>query len=131
MLVLPYLLREDAKKIFRNFGEENFAQIVCGSEVLEIADVVSSETYTVIIDGNKMDSTNSLVVAIEVVFALHYIFNLAYPKSLESFFTFIQKQFVNLQDNAVPNSKVLNLITKLRWFGFILSYLKGINFRND
>ena len=115
MLLIPYLLREDATNLFRNFGEKNFVQIICDGDVVQLTDVLTTGTsYRICIDGNETDSTNSLIVALEVIFVLHYIFNLEYPKSLESFFFFIQKYIVKLLDTAAPNSKVLKLITKLQ-----------------
>lgn len=76
--------------------------------VPELLDVFRTGlTYRVINDGNGTNATDSLIMASEVGFALHYMFNLAYPACLEAFFSFIQKHVVKLKDNTAPNWKVM------------------------
>ncbi|XP_057300287.1 uncharacterized protein LOC130630716 isoform X2 [Hydractinia symbiolongicarpus] len=114
MVLLPHLLREDASNLFQNFGKKTFVQICATGHVPTLSDVFrTGATYRVVIDGNETDATDSLIMAFEVVFALHYLFNLAYPTCLEAFFSFIQKHIIKLKDGTAPNSKALKLISKL------------------
>ena len=114
LMLLPSLLREEVKKLFRTFGNENFVQISCKCEqdVIDMNSVLLCSSYAIFVDGNET-ATTSLLVAVQMIFAMHYVFNLAYPKKLESYFKYIQKHIVKLHNNVVPNSKVLKLISKL------------------
>ena len=114
LLLLPSLLREEIKVLFQSFGiEDSMVQISCKHEVSDLVQIVQCQSYSVTVDGNETATTTTLAMAIEMVFALHYIFNLSYPKKLESYFKFIQKDIVKLHDNVVPNSEVLKLISIL------------------
>jgi len=112
---IPYNLQEETKNLFRCFGERNNVQIICKEAVECIVDAGTCKWFSLTIDGNETASTDDLVVAIEVAFALHYIFNLVYPKELNGFYTFIQKDILQLPDTSVPISKVLKLIRKLNF----------------
>ena len=45
--------------------------------------------------------------------ATFYDFNYVYPKQAVSTLIFYQKVFLNLQDDAKKNTKVINLMTKI------------------
>ena len=100
--------------VFENVLPKTFGQIVCsGGEINSLLDVVVCKKFEFKVDGIILAMTNNLVTAIQVLFTSHYIFNLAYPKGLSAFYTYIQKDIIKLQDSAPNMHKVIAFISKL------------------
>ena len=63
------------------------------------------------VDRVSITKIPDLDVALQCLFSVFYIFNIEFPKSLASFFAFLQKEVVQLQDCLQPLPKTLKLVS--------------------
>ena len=98
--------------LFENFGIQNQPQLKCkGDDISNLLDCISASDYDVVVDGIVITSVENLVIAVQTLFEVFYIFNIEYPINLCSFFTFLQKEVIGLQDSIQPLPKLLKLVS--------------------
>lgn len=109
VLKIPSLLNENLASILKLTED-----VECATPYILSSDPVSSsESFSIFADGEIVCRTTSLMKASRLLMATFYIFNYVYPKSSVSTLTFYQKIFLDLQDDAKKNTKVINLFTKI------------------
>lgn len=82
--------------------------ILKGSE-----NIGSCSEFQIMADNISICTTKTFTRALKLVFACFYIFNIAYPKQIAGFLTFIQKVLINIADNSKKNVKVVKLLSEL------------------
>ena len=124
ILIAPYFLREKSFNFFEVGGGGDDEQdrvkprIVC-SKLISLTTglhVILDEecTFEVKVEKCTLGVTKDFLKAFSMYIASFYIFNIAYPKSMEHTLVFIQKCLLKLSDSTKTSSRVLSLIAKLK-----------------
>ncbi|XP_057304479.1 uncharacterized protein LOC130641622 [Hydractinia symbiolongicarpus] len=99
IILVPALLRDDAKSLFSNFDVKREPQIMCASEVITIVEVALDKQFKVVVDGCIVAECSEFISAFQVYLASLYLFNLCCPKNLTATLTFFQKDVLNLHND--------------------------------
>ena len=70
-------------------------------------------TYHLSVDGRVILSFGRLYDAIKMYFCSFWIFNLSYPKELDTLLKFMQKQLLNINNDGKMERKLLTFITRV------------------
>ena len=117
---IPGLLRESFESmiIFDDTGEEIIhprIKIIPAILGFSICDILEESTiFEIYVENQKVATTSDFVVAFALLFAQFYIFNMAYPTTLQCTYNFMQKYLLELKDTTSTNNKVINLMSKLK-----------------
>ena len=98
MVAILYLLHKNAEDLF-DFEGASQPQIQCDKPSADIN--VSSEentSYHIMVERFRLTSTKDFIKTFGVLMASFYVFNLEYTKKVEGSLIFIQKLFLNIND---------------------------------
>lgn len=88
--------------------------IVPSSPINELKDFLDAAvTFTVMVEGNEICSSNDFVFSFMVMFAAYYTFNLEYSPKAYGTLSFIQKYILKIGDQSKTKPKVLALMAKM------------------
>ena len=109
LLIIPIRVKEKMEVIL----QKDEGQGVSSPTILWNGATLKDSMYAVVVDNERVCETNDILLAYKVLFATHYVFNLAYKKEIDATMTFIQKGLLNVQDNCAFNRKVSNFLIEI------------------
>ena len=65
-------------------------------------------SYKVFIEKHFISEDKDFVQSVAILVALHYVFNVAYSTKLNSFYTFLQRRVLEINDRWNCPTKILN-----------------------
>ena len=71
------------------------------------------QTYIIVIEGEEMENTKDFLKAIALLFAVYYIFNMAFPPKMKSMLFFFTKFIFRINDETIKDKKVANFHARL------------------
>lgn len=81
--------------------------------------------FTIVAEGETICTVKNVLDAYSILFAVHYVFNLAYPKKVKNTFMFLQKVVLNITDNTSKSTKMIrvlyevnSLLSKTNWYAY-------------
>ena len=84
---------EKYQHLFCTFDQASYPQIrPIGLDGDDLVNLVSVDKYEVVVEGCTVGATGDFVKAVMIVMSAYYTFNLAYPKELQWFLTFIHSR---------------------------------------
>ena len=101
------------KDKFAALLEKDDNQAVPSPTILWNGTNLSDATYAVVVDNKRVCTTTDMLLAVTVLIASYYVFNLAYPKDLEGTMVFYQNAILNIQDQTKYNRKVCNFLIEI------------------
>ena len=121
LIVVPFLLREDAKFLFDDGTQSNMQprlfcdRLVDSLQYLNLKNILDGDaSYKVFIEKHFISEVKDFVQSVVILAALHYVFNVAYSAKLNSFYTFLQRSVLEINDRSNCPTKILNLISRLK-----------------
>ena len=75
--------------------------------------ILKTSQFKLFVDGEEVARTETFFGAVAVYLEAFYVFNLAYPASLQQSLTFVQKVILNIQDEFHPTKPIITLTNKL------------------
>lgn len=109
---LPLLFKEKPEKLVSFTEENNAIQISVKDKIL----TMNEEAFGVKVDGCTIFECDNFFQAFCGCIASIYVFNLAYPKELTKYFTFVQNILIGLKDGEGKinlDKRILNVLAAL------------------
>ncbi|XP_066932433.1 uncharacterized protein [Clytia hemisphaerica] len=108
VMTLPALFREDPKHYY---GIDNTLTPRISHANPDIFD---EQEFFIHLDGITIGKSRDPLTALTLMYSCYYVFNLVYPKELQSSLEFIQRFLVKIGDGSKPSGKLITAITKIR-----------------
>ena len=65
--------------------------------------------YIIVIEKQILLQSSSLLAALFVLFAVHYVFNMEYYPKVKDFYLFLQNNLFNIKDSASHSTNYINI----------------------
>lgn len=80
------------------------------------ADVEIPSNYIMVIGKQTLLLCSSLLAALFVLFAVHYVFNMEYHPKVKDFYLFFQNKLFNIKDSASHSTNYINITSSIECF---------------
>lgn len=97
------------KDMDHNCGADNPPHLVIYGDKLHIAKIL------VVIDGFPISfETADFKKGFDVLFKSYFVFDVTYPRGLETFFKFLEIEVYKISSKKTSNTKILELIERIK-----------------
>ena len=80
------------------------------------ADDEIPSNYIIVIEKQSLLQSSSLLAALFVLFAVHYVFNMEYYPKVKDFYLFLQNNLFNIKDSASHSTNYINITSSIECY---------------
>ena len=84
-----------------------------GENPTDLIRLVAADEYRVVVEGLEVGSTGDMIKAVMIMMSTYFVFNIAYPKEVQWFLTFIQKAVLAKHESALRIPTVIKFIASI------------------
>ena len=110
--------KEEYSSLFFNLKPLTVPQIVAtdenGNTLSDLIGIAGAADYHVIVENLEVGSTGDFIKAIMMMMSTYFIFNIAYPKEVQWYLTFLQKAVLEMHGSALRIQAVIKFIAELQ-----------------
>lgn len=121
LIVVPLLLREDTKLLSDDVAQSNVQpqlfsdRVVDSFQNVNLQNILDSDaSYKIFIVKHFITEVKDFARSVAVLVALHYLFNATYSTKLNSFYSFLPRNALEINDMLNCPTKTLDLVFKLK-----------------